>query len=150
MTVFMSLDELREAVGRNLGHSEWTTIDQARVDAFAGATGDHQWIHVDAERAKDGPFGTTVAHGFLTLSLVSRMLFEILEVRDARLAVNYGCNRVRFPAPVPVGSRVRGDAELVSADDFGGGLQTVITVTIAVEGASKPSCVAESVMRWYR
>ncbi len=141
-------DEVRAALGRHLGYSDWLLIDQQRIDAFAEATGDHQWIHVDPERAAAGPFGAPIAHGYLTLSLSNLFLPQILEVTGFAAGVNYGTNRVRFPAPVPVGSRVRGGAELTDVADVPGGLQTTMTITIEVEGASKPACVIESISRW--
>ena len=141
-------DEVRAALGRHLGYSDWLLIDQQRIDAFAEATGDHQWIHVDPERATAGPFGAPIAHGYLTLSLSNLFLPQILEVTGFAAGVNYGTNRVRFPAPVPVGSRVRGGAELTDVADVPGGLQTTMTITIEADGVSKPVCVIESISRW--
>ncbi len=149
MRNFASPAELAAAVGTHLGYSGWHLVDQQRIDAFADATGDHQWIHVDAERAKAGPFGTTIAHGFLTLSLVPALLSEIIKVDGVRMAVNYGLNKVRFPAPVPSGSRVRGGAELVDVQQVPGGYQVVTRVTVEREGGDKPCCVAELVSRYY-
>jgi acyl dehydratase len=120
------------------------------INQFADATDDHQWIHVDVERAKTGPFGGPVAHGYLTLSLVVPLLQEVIDVQGTSLAVNYGCNRVRFPAPVPVGSRVRLGASLKQVEDVSGGVQAVIEATIELEGGSKPACVAETLYRYYR
>ena len=148
VTVLDGPDEVRAALGRHLGYGDWLLIDQQRIDAFAEATGDHQWIHVDPERAAAGPFGAPIAHGYLTLSLSNLFLPQILEVTGFAAGVNYGTNRVRFPAPVPVGSRVRGGAELTDVADVPGGLQTTMTITIEVEGASKPACVIESISRW--
>jgi acyl dehydratase len=148
-TTFESLDELRAGVGRHLGWSDWLTIDQDRVDLFAGATGDHQWIHVDVERATaESPFGGPIAHGYLTLSLSNLFLPQLVEVRGVSAGINYGTGRVRFPAPVPVGSRVRAGAELTAVDDIPGGLQTTMTITVEVEGVDKPACVIESLSRW--
>ncbi|MCU0268851.1 MAG: MaoC family dehydratase [Acidimicrobiales bacterium] len=147
-TVFDNLDEVRAAVGRHLGYSDWLEVDQAQVDLFAEATGDEQWIHVDPERAKDGPFGGTIAHGYLTLSLSNFFLPQIVEVRGVSLGVNYGVNKVRFPAPVPVGSRLRGGAVLTAVEPIPGGVQTVMTITIEIEGATKPACVIESLSRY--
>jgi acyl dehydratase len=148
-TVFASLDELRGAVGADLGVSDWIEVTQADVDLFAEATGDHQWIHVDADRARrESPFGGPVAHGYLTLALSNRVLPTLIEVRGTSLGVNYGTGKVRFPAPVPVGSRLRGRAELVSCDDVPGGVQTTIRITMEVEGGAKPACVVESLSRW--
>jgi acyl dehydratase len=150
MRTFTSADELRAAVGEQLGHSEWHVVDQERIDKFADATGDHQWIHVDPEKAKLGPFGTTIAHGYLTLSLIPWLMSEIVAYEGVKMGINYGTNKVRFPAPVKVDSKVRAGAELVEAEDVGGGgVQIVTRVTIAVEGAEKPSCVAETVARMY-
>ena len=146
---FASLDELRAAAGSELGYTDWIQIDQLRINQFAEATGDLQWIHVDPDRAAAGPFGTTIAHGFLTLSLLPALTYELVAVDQARMGVNYGLNKVRFPAPVPVGSRVRGRVELLSADDIDGGVQIVARTTIEREGAAKPVCVAETVSRIY-
>jgi acyl dehydratase len=147
-TVFENLDEVKAGVGRHLGYSDWLTIDQARIDQFADATGDHQWIHVDPDRAADGPFGATIAHGYLTLSLSNYFLPQILDVRGISMGVNYGMNKVRFPAPVPVGSRVRGGAELIAADEIEGGVQTTVLITIEIDGSDKPACVIESLSRY--
>jgi acyl dehydratase len=149
VTVLEGLDEVRAAVERHLGYSDWLEIDQARVDRFADATGDHQWIHVDVERAlAESPFGGPIAHGYLTLSLSNLFLPQIVEVRGVSLGVNYGTGKVRFPAPVPVGSRVRGGAELLACDDITGGVQTTMRITLEVEGSEKPACVIESLSRW--
>ncbi|MGH9100717.1 MAG: MaoC family dehydratase [Acidimicrobiales bacterium] len=137
-------------VGAHLGYSDWVLVDQGRIDRFADATGDHQWIHVDPERAAQGPFGTTIAHGFLTLSLVPLLLAQVVRVEGVALGVNYGCNRVRFPAPVPAGSEVRVGASVASAEEVPGGIQVVLDVTVEIRGADKPSCVAQLVVRHYR
>lgn len=147
-TVLNGLDEIRGAVGAHLGYSEWLTIDQHRVDLFAEATGDHQWIHVDVERAKDGPFGGPIAHGYLTLSLSNLFLPQILRVDGVDLGLNYGANKIRFMTPVKVGERVRGGGELVEVTDVPGGVQTLIRITIEIEGNPKPACVIESLSRW--
>jgi acyl dehydratase len=149
MRSFATLAELQALVGQPLGESDWVTIDQPRIDRFADATSDHQWIHVDPARAADGPFGTTVAHGFLTLSLLPHMLASAFEVRDARMGVNYGLNRVRFTAPVPVNSRLRGRFKLLGFEPIEGGAQMVIEVTMEREGSDKPACVAESIVRHF-
>lgn len=146
----VQLDELSGLVGSTLGTSRWHILDQVTIDAFAEATEDHQWIHVDPERAAAGPFGTTIAHGFLTLSLCAPMLDEVLEVHGASMQVNYGLDRVRFPAAVPAGARVRGVIELASATEVEGGVQIVLKITIAAEGHTKPACVAELVVRLLR
>ncbi|MEI2707001.1 MAG: MaoC family dehydratase [Ilumatobacteraceae bacterium] len=147
-TVLNGLDEIRGAVGAHLGYSEWLTIDQHRVNLFAEATGDHQWIHVDVERAKDGPFGGPIAHGYLTLSLSNLFLPQILRVDGVDLGLNYGANKIRFMTPVKVGERVRGGGELVEVTDVPGGVQTLIRITIEIEGNPKPACVIESLSRW--
>ena len=147
-TVLNGIDEIRKAVGNHLGYSDWLDITQERVNQFAEATGDHQWIHVDVERAKAGPFGAPIAHGYLTMSLSNFFLPQIVEVQGFNMGVNYGCNKVRFPSPVPVGSRIRGGAQLASADDIPGGVQTVMVITIEVEGGDKPACVIEAVSRY--
>ena len=148
-TTFQSPSELAAAVGRHLGYSDWLPITQERVNLFADATGDHQWIHVDPERAKSGPFGGPIAHGYLTLSLAPSLIPEIVQVHGFSMGVNYGCEKVRFPSPVPVGANLRAGAELVGVDDVAGGVQVSMKLTFEVEGASKPSCVAEVVYRYY-
>ena len=149
MREFPSLTALAEATGQHLGYSEWLDVDQKRVDLFAEATGDHQWIHVDPELAAKGPFKRTIAHGFLTLSLVPALIAEVYTVDGVRMAVNYGLNKVRFPAPLPVGSRVRGGVELAEVTPVDGGVQVVARVTVEVDGSPKPCCVAETVARLY-
>jgi acyl dehydratase len=149
MRTFTSAEELIAAAGEELGTSEWLTITQEAVNLFADATGDHQWIHVDPERAAAGPFGTTIAHGFMTLSLLPDLMHNMYKVEGVKLAINYGLNKVRFPSPVPVGSKVRATSTLVNVEDLGkGALQLTVTTTIGVEGASKPACVAESLLRY--
>ena len=138
----------RDLAGREFGPTAWVAIEQARIDAFAEATDDHQWIHVDPERAAAGPFGTTVAHGYLTLALLPRFVAEVLTVDGYALTVNYGLNRVRFPAPVPVGSRVRARFRVASVEDVRGGVQLTVEATIEREGQDKPVCVAEAVYRF--
>jgi len=147
MKSFEHLTDLQPLVGQELGVSEWVSVDQKRIDQFAEATGDHQWIHIDPVRAAAGPFKTTVAHGFLTLSMLPEMSASAFEVRDTRMGVNYGLNRVRFPAPVPSGSRLRGRFKLLSYEPIEGGAQLVVEVTMEREGSPKPVCVAESVAR---
>ncbi len=148
-TVFKSPLDLEAAVGQTLGHSEWLTIDQDRINLFADATGDHQWIHVDPEKAKSGAFGTTIAHGYLTLSLVNMFLPQIIDVQGISMGVNYGCDKVRFPSPVKVNSRVRGVGELVSVENVKGGVQAVIRVTVEIEGSDRPACVVDTISRYY-
>jgi acyl dehydratase len=149
VTTFNSVDDLRSAVGSHLGYSEWWEISQERVNRFADATDDHQFIHVDPEKAAQSPFGTTIAHGYLTLSLAVPLTQQIVKVEGLRMAVNYGTNKVRFPAPVPVGSKLRAGAVLDSVEDVTGGVQVVYTLTYEVEGGTKPVCVAETVSRYY-
>ncbi|HZV93674.1 MAG TPA: MaoC family dehydratase [Caldimonas sp.] len=149
MRTFATLAELQHLVGQELGVSDWITVTQERIQLFADATGDHQWIHLDRERAKAGPFGTTIAHGFLTLSLLPEMGAKAFAVADTKMGVNYGLNRVRFPAPVPSGSRIRGRFTLSKFEAVDGGAQLVIEVKMEREGSDKPVCVAESVSRRY-
>ena len=148
-TVFDNAEAILAAVGQKLGSSEWLTITQERVNLFADATDDHQWIHVDPVRAKAGPFGATIAHGYLTLSLVSRFLPQIVDVR-MKMGVNYGSDKVRFPNAVKVGARVRGTGELIAAEKTkDGGVQATIRVTVEIEGESRPGCVADTISRYY-
>ncbi|MFE7666068.1 MaoC family dehydratase [Streptomyces celluloflavus] len=147
--VFGSLDELRAAVGEDLGTSDWLEIDQQRIDRFAEATGDHQWIHVDPERAAAGPFGTTIAHGYLTLSLLPALVPQLMRVDNVTMGINYGVNKVRFPATVPVGSRLRASARIAEVTEVPDGVQVATTVTVEREGSGKPVCVAETVSRFY-
>jgi len=150
MSYTLRVEELKAHVGQEIGTSSWVTIEQERIDKFAEATGDHQWIHVDPERAKDGPFGSTIAHGFLTLSLIPALAWEVYTIEGARLSVNYGLNKLRFITPVKVGSRVRAHLTLASVDDVAGdALQVATTVTIELEGADKPAAVAETLSRIY-
>jgi acyl dehydratase len=144
-----TLHSLQQRVGEELALGDWVTVDQATIDKFAEATGDHQWIHIDRERAAKGPFGTTIAHGFLTLSLLPRLAESALKVDDVRMGVNYGLNRVRFPAPVPSGSRIRARMKLLGYEAIDGGAQLVMEVTMEREGSDKPVCVAETVSRRY-
>lgn len=143
--VFDGVAELQEAVGTHLGYSTWHEITQDRIDRFADATGDHQWIHVDPEKAASGPYGTTIAHGFLTLSLVPMLAWEVYAVEGVSAGINYGANKVRFPAAVPVGSRVRAGVELVSLTQTPAGFQLVAAIAVEVDGVAKPACVVESV-----
>ena len=149
VTTIDGIEGLKAEVGNHLGHSDWREITQEQVNEFADATGDHQFIHVDVERAKAGPFGGTIAHGYLTLSLAPALTSEILRVKGVSMAINYGCGKVRFPSPVPVGSRVRCGAELTGVDDVTGGVQVNMTLTFEVEGSEKPACVAEAIYRYY-
>jgi len=149
MKTFEHLIEMQAMVGQNIGTSEWINVTQERVNLFADATGDHQWIHIDPERAAKGPFGTTIAHGFLTLSLLPEMSASAMEVLDTRMGVNYGLGKVRFPAPVPVGSRLRGHFKLTKYEPLDGGAQLTVEVTMEREGSDKPVCVAESLARRY-
>ncbi|GIL01346.1 MAG: MaoC family dehydratase [Alphaproteobacteria bacterium] len=148
--VFASPREAAAAVGARLGPSAWLTIDQQRIDRFAKATGDFQWIHVDPARARDGPFGCTVAHGYLTFSLINLFLPELLRAEGMRMGINYGADRLRFPAPVPVGSRLRAVGELVAAEMLAGNaVQTTTRVTVEIDGSAKPGCVADILGRYY-
>lgn len=149
MRIFESLADLSAATGEELGTSEWVTVEQERIDQFAEATGDHQWIHVDPEKAASGPFGTTIAHGYLTLSLIPMLTWQIYEVRGISGALNYGLDKVRFPSPVPVGSRVRASAVLTSYEEVAGGGQAIVTTTIEIDGAAKPACVAATIVRFF-
>ena len=144
----LKLDDLHNHVGERLGASAWHEVTQEQVSMFADATGDHQWIHLDQERAAAGPFGGTIAHGFLTLSLAPMLVHEVFEVADAGVTINYGLNRVRFPAPLPVGSRVRADVTCAAVDEVPGGLQATFTVTFEREGGGKPVCVADLLLRY--
>jgi len=149
-TIINGPDDLRARVGQHLGYSDWLEISQDRINQFADATGDHQWIHVDVERAASGPFGAPIAHGFLTLSLAPGLLKDVWVMQGAKMGVNYGLNKVRFPSPVPVGSKVRAGAMLKELTDVGGGgLQLVLETTFEVQGSDKPACVAELVFRYY-
>jgi len=145
------MSSLRDMVGVELGPTDWLEVSQERIDTFAQATDDHQWIHVDPVRAAEGPFGTTIAHGYLTLSLCAPLLSQALAgLTDSSMGINYGTNRVRFPAPVPAGSRIRARATVVSVDDVPGGEQAVVATTVEREGGEKPVCVAEIVLRRLR
>lgn len=149
MRTITGLDELRAAAGETLGTSSWHTVDQQAIDAFADVTGDHQWIHVDAERARDTPFGGTIAHGYYTLSLAPMLTAEVMALEGFAFAVNYGLNRVRFPAPVPVDSKVRMSARVATLEDVPGGAQMTLELSFEREGGDKPVCVAETVSRLY-
>jgi len=149
-TTVKDIDEFTGLVGQHLGYSDWLTITQARVDAFADATDDHQWIHVDPERAKTGPFGGAIAHGYLTLSLIPHLLASVVTVENIAFGVNYGANRMRFPSPVPVGSDLRLGVTVGQVEEVGGGVQVVLEAVIEVRDAEKPSLVAEIVYRYYR
>jgi len=143
------IDGLKAKVGDHLGYSDYVQITQEQVNQFADATGDHQWIHVDVERAKAGPFGAPIAHGYLTLSLGPALLPQIMEVSGVAMGVNYGANKIRFPSPVPVGAKVRLGAKLLAVEDVTGGAQGTVEMTFEVKGAPKPSCVAEVIFRYY-
>jgi acyl dehydratase len=148
-TTVQGIENFHGLVGQQLGYSQWHRIDQDQINLFADATGDHQWIHVDAARAKDGPFGATIAHGYLTLSLAPVLLGEVLVVQGASMGVNYGCNKVRFPAPVPVDSNLRLGATVATVEDVTGGVQVALALSFETEGSTKPSCVAEVVYRYF-
>ena len=151
MRVFATLDDLVPLVGQDVATSDWITVTQEQINLFAEATGDHQWLHVDPVRAKEGPYGTTIAHGFLTLSLLPRMYATAIKVEQMRMGVNYGMNKVRFPAPVPVGSKLRCRIKLLACEDVSGnGLQLTWDMNVEREGEAKPVCVAEFIQRRYR
>lgn len=148
--LFDSVAGVLAAVGRDLGVTEWMTLTQERINRFADATDDHQWIHVDEVRAAEGPFGGCVAHGYLTLSLANKFLPELVAYEGLKMGVNYGCERVRFPAPVRAGSRIRGRGEVVAAEEVkGGGVQVTIRITVEIEGGDKPACVVDTISRLY-
>ena len=149
MLTINGLDELKDRAGEDVGVSDWHEVNQAAVDAFADATGDHQWIHVDPERARDTPFGGTIAHGYYTLSLAARFIEELLQIEGAAFTVNYGLDKVRFPAPLPVGDRVRMHLRLAAVDDVEGGVQLTSELTFEREGGDKPVCVAQTLARVY-
>ncbi|MGA5702743.1 MaoC family dehydratase [Peterkaempfera bronchialis] len=144
-----ALSQLREKAGTDLGTTGWLDITQDRVDTFADATGDHQWIHIDPERAARGPFGGPIAHGYLTLSLISLLFSDLLRRQGLGMSINYGLNRVRFPAPVPVGSRIRLTGRIAEVEDVPGGLQLTYDFTVEVEGSAKPACVAQAIHRYH-
>ncbi len=149
-TTFDSVAGVLAAVGTDLGTTDWVAIDQQRINTFADATGDHQWIHVDPERAKSGPFGACVAHGYLTLSLANLFLPQLVSYQRLKMGVNYGCDKVRFPAPVVVGSRVRGHGTVVAAEPVkAGGVQVTVRISVQIEGADKPGCVVDTISRLY-
>ncbi|MEU0881403.1 MaoC family dehydratase [Lentzea sp. NPDC005914] len=149
-TTVEGLEELKALQGHDLGYSDWLQIEQGRVDTFADATDDHQWIHTDPERAAAGPFGGTIAHGYLTLALLIPLMTELLDVTGVRMSINYGLDKVRFPAPVPVGSKIRLKGQVASVDEVAGdGVQITIDFTVEIEGSAKPACVARGVYRHY-
>jgi acyl dehydratase len=147
-TILDGPDAVRAAVGTHLGFSDWLLMEQDRVNTFADATGDHQWIHVDPERAATGPFGAPIAHGYLTMSLSNYFLPQIIETKGFSAGINYGVDKVRFPSPVKVGDRIRAGAEMLEVTDVNGGLQTLVRITIEIEGSGRPACVIDSLSRW--
>ncbi|MEM1111306.1 MAG: MaoC family dehydratase [Pseudomonadota bacterium] len=147
-TLFETPAALLQAVGQDLGYTDWLEIDQQRINQFADATGDHQWIHVDPEKAAAGPFGKTIAHGYLTLSLANLFLPQLMSVQNTSMGVNYGCDKVRFPAPVPVDSRIRGRGEVLSVEEVKGGVQVVVRITIEIEGSDRPACIIDTISRF--
>ena len=149
MKTFQGIADLAGAAGTDLGASDWLEIDQHRIDMFAAATGDHQWIHVDPERAADGPFGRTIAHGFLTLSVLPVLQHQLFTVEGVRMAVNVGLNRVRFAAPVPVGSKIRARAQITEVTELEGAVQVLFSTTLEIEGVEKPAAVVESIARFF-
>ena len=149
-TQFKNADDILAAVGKPLGQGEWFTVTQERINKFADATDDHQWIHVDTARAKAGPFGATIAHGYLTLSLMSKFLPQLVSLPGLKMGINYGTDKVRFPSAVKAGARIRASGELVAAERTkDGGVQAIIRVTVEIEGAPKPACVADTISRYY-
>jgi acyl dehydratase len=149
-TVVDGLDAFADLVGTQIGYSQWLSVSQDRIDLFADATDDHQWIHVDPARAKEGPFGTTIAHGYLTLALAPELLNEVVRVDNATFGVNYGANKIRFPSPVPAGSELRMGVTIVGAEAIEGGVQVIYDLELTVRDAPKPACVAQVVYRYYR
>ncbi|HEV8313171.1 MAG TPA: MaoC family dehydratase [Burkholderiaceae bacterium] len=149
MITFDSIAAVLAAEGRELGTTEWIAVDQRRIDTFAEATGDHQWIHVDPQRAKDGPFGACVAHGYLTLALANLFLPQLVRYERLKMGVNYGCEKVRFPTPVIVGARVRGRGMVLRAEEIAAGVQVIVRVTVEIEGNDKPGCVVDTISRLY-
>jgi acyl dehydratase len=147
--VFATPAHLLDAIGSALGPTEWLEVTQQRVNLFADATGDHQWIHVDPERAKSGPFGACIAHGYLTLALVNLFLPQLMQVDGTRMGVNYGVDKVRFPAPVPVGRRIRGRGEIVAAEAVRDAVQVIVRVSVEIEGSERPACVADTISRFF-
>ena len=148
-TVFSSAEEILKPPGTDLGATDWIELTQERINKCADATDDHQWIHVDPVRAKDGPFGACVAHGYLTLSLANLFLPQLVEIKNMRMGVNYGCEKIRFPAPVKAGKRIRGKGEVIAAEKAGEGVQATIRITIEIEGEAKPGCVVDTISRYY-
>jgi acyl dehydratase len=148
-TIFATPNALIGSEGTALGPTDWLLIDQSRVNGFADVTGDHQWIHIDAERAKDGPFGGTIAHGYLTMSLVNFFLPQLIEVQGFAHAVNVGADRLRFLAPVKVGSRIRGVGEIIGVEEIKGAIQSIVRVTVEIEGGEKPACVVDTISRYF-
>jgi acyl dehydratase len=149
-TIIDGVDAFADLIGKDLGYSEWQPITQERVNLFADATDDHQWIHVDPERAKGGPFGVAIAHGYLTLSLAPVLLNKVIRVENTKFGVNYGCNKVRFPSPVPVGSELRMGVTIAAVDETDGGVQVTYDLVMEVKDTPKPACVAQVVYRYYR
>ncbi|MGR5070229.1 MULTISPECIES: MaoC family dehydratase [Vibrio] len=141
-------EQLLSLEGKTLGTTEWLTISQQRINLFAEATNDHQWIHVDEEKAAKGPFGACIAHGYLTLSLASDFLFQLIDIQNLAMGVNYGCNKIRFPAPVPVGSQIRGRGDVIRVEKIGEAYQAVIRITIEIEGSERPGCVVDTISRY--
>ena len=145
----VAYSDLADVASADLGSTAWMSIDQPRIDQFADATDDHQWIHVDPAKAAEGPFGATIAHGYLTLALVNRFLPELITVTETSMGVNYGCEKVRFPSPVQVGSRIRGTGQVVSVEEVSGGMQVVVRVSVEIDGSDRPACVVDTISRFY-
>ena len=149
MGLEIAYQDLKDQAGTRLGNTEWMVIDQARIDQFADATDDHQWIHVDLEKAATGPFGATIAHGYLTLALVNKFLPDLITVTGTSMGVNYGCEKVRFPAAVVVGSSVRATGDVITVEEVSGGCQMVVRVTIEIRGSERPACIVDTISRFY-
>ena len=149
MGLEIAYQDLKDQIGTHLGNTEWMVIDQTRIDQFADATDDHQWIHVDSEKAATGPFGATIAHGYLTLALVNKFLPDLITVTGTSMGVNYGCEKVRFPAAVVVGSSIRATGDVITVDEVSGGCQIVVRVTIEIKGSDRPACVVDTISRFY-
>ena len=149
MRTIKGIEELKQLAGQELGSGDWHEVTQEQINQFADATGDHQWIHTDVERAKKGPFGGPIAHGYFTLSIIPVLLRDVMSVEGMRMGINYGLNKLRFPAPVPIGSKVRASVKCTSVEDVSGGLQGTFDVTVEVDGQDKPGCAAQVIYRYY-
>ena len=149
MRTIKGIEELKQLAGQELGSGDWHEVTQEQINQFADATGDHQWIHTDVERAKKGPFGGPIAHGYFTLSIIPVLLRDVMSVEGMRMGINYGLNKLRFPAPVPIGSKIRANVKCASVEEVSGGVQGTFDVTVEVDGQDKPGCVAQVIYRYY-